>query len=114
MLDNGYAHLVHSLLDKMPENLIQQLVLGAGMSKAIAHAVAKSDMETLHFLISKKCDINANAITDDGKSLLEIAIENGDISIVKLLLGKGVDVNKARTLDGATPLYMQQKMAIQK
>lgn len=41
-----------------------------------------------------------------GTSWLHIAAQNGDVNVVKLLLGAGARRNQARKDDGATPLYI--------
>ncbi|MBT5827755.1 MAG: ankyrin repeat domain-containing protein, partial [Alphaproteobacteria bacterium] len=60
---------------------------------------------------SKKPIISLSQVTNDGSSisldaLLSNAVKKGDITAVEQAIAAGAEVNKARTDDGATPLWI--------
>ena len=72
----------------------------------VFYAAKGGDYDTLHFLLSRKkvyldsCDSALNYIP------LHIAIENGHVESVKLLVETGADVNLAELRTGKTPLHV--------
>lgn len=58
----------------------------------------------VQFLLRRKAEVNLPSKNDLRLAPLHSAVANGDIAIVKLLLGRGADVN-ARQAGGYTPLH---------
>ena len=78
-----------------------ELVKGAkiriGMKK-LFNAIKKQDLDTVIEILEHKPDLISSVAkqppkSDDGKSLLQVAIKDGTIEIANYLLSKGADVN---------------------
>lgn len=57
----------------------------------LVYAASLGDIEQVEQLLSQ--GVNANQADDEGYSALHAAAENDHLEIVKLLIGKGADVN---------------------
>jgi len=66
-----------------------------------ADAADKSQVETAKFLLDRDCDVDA--VTDDGRTALHMAAQNGDIPMITLLLARGAKIDP-RDGKGWTPL----------
>ncbi len=83
-----------------PELLIQEDEQGATL---LSYAMRqRADMNILELLVEFGSDIYD--IDNEGVSVLEYAITYGYIDMVKLLLQKGVSINKTARKSGFTPL----------
>ncbi|CAG2200904.1 unnamed protein product [Mytilus edulis] len=73
--------------------LLLQVLLdeGADVDEALCCAVQKGYIRTINMLLYKGGDVSYKGV--DGKSLLTLACEQGSDNIVKILLGKGADLN---------------------
>jgi quinoprotein dehydrogenase-associated probable ABC transporter substrate-binding protein len=80
------------------------LKAGADVNDELHNAVLSADLERVKFLLGKKgADIDQKG--DDGEAPLHVAVTNGDIEMVTLLLDRKADVNE-RDGDGYTPLTL--------
>ena len=136
MLNEGYAHIVHSLLDKIPQNKINKIKVTGDFTAAIDHAFTKGDYETVNWLKSKGYDllkyfqstfahskntpleaikyfidhyldaVSIEYVNNSHESMLYKLCEDGDLHRVKLLLEKGAEVDQVCTDSGVSPLYV--------
>jgi len=72
--------------------------------KAVMTAVAKGDLTKLHWLLSKKVEIN---FTENGVSPVMLAAEKGYTDIMQLMITHGVDLHVLNA-DGRTPTEVAQ------
>lgn len=141
ILDDGYVHIVKSLLEKASSQDLENVTLNGNMKKALSQAIKYGDDELVKWLISKcasvtqlfidtlhdrnidaikyliehyinDIDINSPAIASDNNPLLLMCIE-GNVKLVKLLLTKTIDVNKTNK-SGETALYYACQMGHKK
>jgi len=56
--------------------------------------------------IRKGADINSTLLADIDDSPMLHACGEGDVSVVRMLIEAGADVNLGRTKDGCSPLYI--------
>ena len=66
--------------------------------KKLFQAIKKNDLVTIQEILSKKpelisCTAKKPPKSDDGQSLLQVALKNGNIKIANYLLDAGADVN---------------------
>ena len=83
--------------------LEEQGVMPDGYGQALLAACKKNDVKTVALLIT--AGANVNLANKFGNTPLFFAVGNGHTEIVKLLIAKGADVNKADNKYGITPLY---------
>lgn len=80
------------------------------MEDNICWAVANGDIETIKLLISSTISANYKCI-NSGHSLLNIAVENEKLEVVKILLQNGADIN-FKSYQGWTPLHVAVDISI--
>lgn len=74
-----------------------------GGESVLSHAIRyHCDLELIMYLIEKGADIFD--FDDEGVSVFDMAITYTNIPLVRLLLEKGIDVNKTQRRSGFTPL----------
>jgi ankyrin repeat protein len=71
----------------------------------LRQAIEKGDLETVKRYLAGGADINANARTSSGWTLLHHAACDGQKEIVLYLLDQGADIN-AKANDGFTPIHV--------
>jgi quinoprotein dehydrogenase-associated probable ABC transporter substrate-binding protein len=77
---------------------------GADVNDELHNAVLSADLERVKFLLGKQgADIDRKG--DDGEAPLHLAVTNGDVEMVTLLLDRKADINE-RDGDGYTPLTL--------
>ena len=95
--------------------LITAIYAEAGISDKNAkliQASEKGNFADVQAVLTDGADINATEVREDsgvfvrGLTALMMASANGHTEIVKLLLGKGAEVNVKNTDDGVTALFM--------
>lgn len=72
-------------------------------SLPLSQAVAEEDVDKVRGLLSGGADVNAKDENYDGITPLFIAVENGDLAVIRLLLDMGANPN-AEDKTGRTPL----------
>ena len=84
-------------------------VRGFAVVAPIHDAAAKGDMQALESLLSENPEL-AKACDDAGATPLHYAAATGETAVMRILLGKGADVNAAK-VDGVTPLHVAAALA---
>jgi len=74
---------------------------------SLLNAVKRENVNAIRKLLNNGANVNQNI--GNGRSPLIQASSNGNLELVKLLLAKGADVNKANDKNGETPLYQASK-----
>ena len=96
-VEKGHLEIVRALLEKNADiNAKNQY----GNTPLLA-AIEKGHLEITRALLDKGADIKGEA----GKELLFLAAENEDFELVRLLIGKGVDIN-TKNRGGETLLHI--------
>jgi len=75
----------------------------------VVRAVKAGDLETLRALITQSPELIGITRGCDGRTLLHIAAQNGDASMVVFLLKSGADVNAKTTPAGWTVIHAAVK-----
>jgi ankyrin repeat protein len=106
------SNLLSSYVERKACDIIALLDVGANVTSttldgfSVCHFASKlSDLILMESLINKY-GANVNRTTEKGETPLMIAVENGNVKMVSMLLAAGAQHDVVRCADGATALHL--------